>query len=189
MCSYSSFVPFLFSYHGIWFLSTKYKYRLEYSILVAIWIIDNFSIFAAAKKYSTALLGKTIIEKIMKGLYSIGLLLCSNIFMTLAWYSHLKLQSATWFSKLSLPLVILFSWGIALFEYCCQVPANRIGFVENGGPFNLWQLKVIQEAVSLTVFTVFMLIFFKNEPLRVNHLIGFGLLVLAVYFLFKRWLS
>lgn len=144
-------------------------------------------LFLQPLKYaSTPLLGKTIIVKIMKGLYSIGLLLCSNIFMTLAWYSHLKLQSATWFSKLSLPLVILFSWGIALFEYCCQVPANRIGFVENGGPFNLWQLKVIQEAVSLTVFTVFMLIFFKNEPLRVNHLIGFGLLVLAVYFLFKR---
>jgi len=122
----------------------------------------------------------------MKGLYTIILLLCSNVFMTLAWYSHLKLQSVSWFSKLSIPLVILFSWGIALFEYCCQVPANRIGFSGNGGPFNIWQLKVIQEAVSLTVFTVFMLIFFKDQPLRVNHLIGFALLVLAVYFLFKK---
>lgn len=164
------------------------KYRLEwFSWRYGLQI--TFLFLQPLKYASTPLLGKTIIVKIMKGLYSIGLLLCSNIFMTLAWYSHLKLQSASWFSKLSLPLVILFSWGIALFEYCCQVPANRIGFVENGGPFNLWQLKVIQEAVSLTVFTVFMLIFFKNEPLRVNHLIGFGLLVLAVYFLFKRWLS
>ena len=73
-----------------------------------------------------------------------------------------------------------------MFEYCCQVPANRIGFSGNGGPFNIWQLKVIQEAVSLTVFTVFMLVFFKDQPLRVNHLIGFALLVLAVYFLFKK---
>lgn len=138
-----------------------------------------FYTFAAANS-------PTNISRMMKGLYTIILLLCSNVFMTLAWYSHLKLQSVSWFSKLSIPLVILFSWGIALFEYCCQVPANRIGFSGNGGPFNIWQLKVIQEAVSLTVFTVFMLIFFKDQPLRVNHLIGFALLVLAVYFLFKK---
>ncbi|MBR3551703.1 MAG: DMT family protein, partial [Bacteroidales bacterium] len=73
----------------------------------------------------------------MKGVYTFLLLICSNVFMTFAWYSHLKLQSTAWFSKLSLPLVILFSWSIALIEYSFMVPANRIGFIGNGGPFNL----------------------------------------------------
>lgn len=122
----------------------------------------------------------------MKGIYTILLLLCSNVFMTFAWYGNLKLQSFPWFSKLSLPLIVLFSWSIALIEYSFMVPANRIGFIENGGPFNLWQLKVIQEFISLTVFTVFMLIFFKEQAFTVNHLIGFSLLVLAVYFIFKQ---
>ena len=122
----------------------------------------------------------------MKGIYCIGCLIISNIFMTFAWYSHLKLESVSWFSKLSLPLVILFSWGIALLEYSFQVPANRIGYINNGGPFNIWQLKVIQEAISLTVFTVFALIFFKTETFRLNHLIGFALMILAVYFIFKK---
>lgn len=122
----------------------------------------------------------------MKGVYTFLLLICSNVFMTLAWYSHLKLQSTAWFSKLSLPLIILFSWGIALVEYCFMIPANRIGFIDNGGPFNLWQLKVIQEFISLTVFTVFMLIFFKDQSFTMNHFIGFCLLVLAVYFIFKK---
>ena len=122
----------------------------------------------------------------MKGIYTVLLLICSNVFMTFAWYSHLKLQSIPWFSKLSLPLVILFSWSIALIEYSFMVPANRIGFIDNGGPFNLWQLKVIQEFLSLTIFTVFMLIFFKNQHFTVNHLIGFCFLVLAVYFIFKK---
>ena len=90
----------------------------------------------------------------MKGLYTFLLLTCSNVFMTFAWYSHLHLQKTPWFSKLSLPLVVLFSWGIALAEYSFMVPANRIGYIGNGGPFNLWQLKVIQEFVSLTVFTL-----------------------------------
>jgi len=80
----------------------------------------------------------------------------------------------------------LFSWGIALLEYSFQVPANRIGYINNGGPFNIWQLKVIQEAISLTVFTVFALIFFKTETFRLNHLIGFALMILAVYFIFKK---
>lgn len=122
----------------------------------------------------------------MKGIYTVLLLICSNVFMTFAWYSHLKLQSIPWFSKLSLPLVILFSWSIALIEYSFMVPANRIGFIDNGGPFNLWQLKVIQEFLSLTIFTVFMLIFFKDQHFTVNHLIGFCFLVLAVYFIFKK---
>jgi len=106
--------------------------------------------------------------------------------MTFAWYSHLHLQKTAWFGKLSLPMVILFSWGIALFEYCFMVPANRIGYIDNGGPFNLWQLKVIQEFVSLTVFTLITVFVFKSESLRLNHIIGFCLLILAVYFIFKK---
>ena len=91
-----------------------------------------------------------------------------------------------WFSSLGLPAIILLSWGIALFEYTAQVPANRIGFQGNGGPFSLWQLKVIQEVITLTVFTIFTIFVFKSETLRLNHLIGFGFLVLAVYFIFKK---
>ena len=122
----------------------------------------------------------------MKGLYTFLLLTCSNVFMTFAWYSHLHLQKTPWFSKLSLPLVVLFSWGIALAEYSFMVPANRIGYIGNGGPFNLWQLKVIQEFISLTVFTLITIFIFKSETLRLNHVIGFCFLVLAVYFIFKK---
>jgi uncharacterized protein (DUF486 family) len=91
-----------------------------------------------------------------------------------------------WFSSLGIFSIILISWGIAFFEYCFQVPANRIGFREYGGPFNLWQLKVIQEVITLIVFVLFTLIFFKNETFRMNHVIGFCLLILAVYFIFKK---
>lgn len=122
----------------------------------------------------------------MKGFYTIGLLVLSNIFMTVAWYGHLKFKQLPWFSSLGLVGVILVSWGIALFEYSAQVPANKIGFIENGGPFTLWQLKVIQEVITLVVFTAFTLIAFKNETLRINHFIGFFFLVLAVYFIFKK---
>jgi hypothetical protein len=122
----------------------------------------------------------------MKAFYTIGLLVLSNIFMTFAWYGHLKFKQFSWFSNLGLFSIILVSWGIALFEYSAQVPANKIGFVENGGPFSLWQLKVIQEVITLVVFTFFTLIFFKNETLRLSHLIGFGFLILAVYFIFKK---
>ena len=121
-----------------------------------------------------------------RAIFSILLLLLSNTFMTLAWYGHLKFKQMNWSQNLGLLTIILISWGIALLEYCFQVPANRIGFKENGGPFSLWQLKVIQEVISLTVFTVFMIVFFKNETLRLNHLIGFGFLILAVYFIFKK---
>lgn len=121
-----------------------------------------------------------------KALLAIGLLFLSNTFMTFAWYGHLKFKQMNWFSSLGLFSVILISWGIAFFEYCFQVPANRIGFEENGGPFNLWQLKVIQEVITLIVFTLFSVFFFKNEALRLNHLIGFGFLILAVYFIFKK---
>ena len=122
----------------------------------------------------------------MKAITTIGLLILSNIFMTLAWYGHLKFKDLKWFENLGLIAIIFISWGLALFEYFFQVPANKIGFSENGGPFNLWQLKVIQEVITLVVFTAFTLIFFKNETLRLNHLIGFCLLVAAVYFIFKK---
>lgn len=121
----------------------------------------------------------------MKSLLTIGLLVCSNVFMTLAWYGHLKFKDMGWFSTLGLPAIVVISWGIAFFEYCFQVPANRIGYIENGGPFNLWQLKVIQEVITLVVFTLFVTLVFKNETFRLNHLIGFVFLVLAVFFIFK----
>lgn len=121
-----------------------------------------------------------------KGISTILLLILSNTFMTFAWYGHLKFKEFNWFNKLGLIAVIIISWGIAFFEYIFQVPANRIGFSENGGPFSLWQLKVIQEVITLTIFTIFTVTIFKTEPLRLNHLIGFVFLILAVYFIFKK---
>jgi len=122
----------------------------------------------------------------MKGLAAILLLLLSNIFMTLAWYGHLKFKEWKAFEKIGLIGIILISWGLALFEYCFQVPANRIGYKGNGGPFALMELKVIQEVITLVVFMGFSLLVFRNETFRINHLIGFGFLVLAVYFIFKK---
>jgi len=122
----------------------------------------------------------------VKPLYTVGLLVMSNIFMTVAWYGQLKFKEYNWFASLPLVVIILLSWGIALFEYFFQVPANRIGFDGNGGPFNLWQLKIIQEVISLVVFSFFTILVFKNENFRLNHLIGFVFLVLAVYFIFKK---
>lgn len=122
----------------------------------------------------------------MKSALTIILLFISNAFMTLAWYGHLKFAQWKWFSKFGLFAVILISWGIALFEYIFQVPANRIGFKANGGPFNLVQLKVIQEVITLLVFAVFTLLMFKTESLRYNHLLAFVCLILAVYFVFKK---
>lgn len=115
---------------------------------------------------------------------TIVLLVVSNVFMTLAWYGHLKLQQMGISTNWPLYLVILMSWLLAGFEYCFQVPANRIGFVENGGPFSLMQLKVIQEVITLTVFTVFATLCFKGESLHWNHLVSFLFLVGAVYFAF-----
>lgn len=122
---------------------------------------------------------------LMKPLYTILLLIVSNIFMTFAWYGHLKLQEMKISTSWPLILVILFCWGIALLEYMFQVPANRIGFRENGGPFTLVQLKVIQEVISLVVFTVIAMFMFKNEQFQWNHVAAFGCLVLAVYFVFR----
>lgn len=122
----------------------------------------------------------------MKALLTIALLILSNTFMTLAWYGHLKFAEWKWFSKLGLVSIIFISWGIALFEYCFQVPANKIGFDGNGGPFSLVQLKVIQEVITLVIFMIFSLIAFKTETFRLNHLIGSIFLILAVYFFFKK---
>lgn len=122
----------------------------------------------------------------MKAITTILLLLLSNTFMTLAWYGHLKFNQMKSFSQLSVVAIIFISWGIALLEYCFQVPANRIGFKNYGGPFSLIELKVIQEVITLVVFSVFTLLVFKTETFRLNHIIGFALLVLAVYFIFKK---
>ena len=121
-----------------------------------------------------------------KAVLTILLLVCSNAFMTMAWYGHLKFAQYSWFSKLGLWAVVLISWGIALFEYCFQVPANRLGYRDHGGPFSLVELKVLQEVITLVVFMCFTFLFFKNEQFRLNHLIGFCFLVLAVYFKFKK---
>ena len=105
------------------------------------------------------------------------LLVCSNVFMTFAWYAHLKeLAARPWY------VAAIVSWGIALFEYLLQVPANRIGYTV----FSLGQLKVMQEVITLSVFTIFTIVFFKEESFRMNHLIGFIFLILAVYFIFKK---
>ncbi len=122
----------------------------------------------------------------MKVFYTVSLLIVSNIFMTFAWYGHLKLQESKIISNWPLYAVVLFSWAIALLEYSFQVPANRIGFRENGGPFTLMQLKVIQEVITLIVFTVFSTLLFKGESLHWNHLAAFVCLVLAVYFVFMK---
>ena len=101
-------------------------------------------------------------------------------------YGHLKLQEMKVINNWPLYGVILLSWGIALFEYCCQVPANRLGFRENGGPFSLMQLKVIQEVITLIIFTLFSVVVFKGGSLHWNHIAAFGCLVLAVYFVFMK---
>ena len=123
----------------------------------------------------------------MKGLYCVLLLTLSNIFMTLAWYGHLQIKQYPMLARLSLFGIIILSWGLAFFEYIFQVPANRAGSRETGGPFSLFELKMIQEAVSLTVFTVITVYFFKTDKLAWNHIVGFVFLVVAVFFIFKKW--
>lgn len=117
----------------------------------------------------------------MKIIATIGLLIIANVFMTVAWYGHLRSQGSS-----PLIAVIIMSWAIALLEYCFQVPANRIGFVGNGGPFSLFQLKIIQEVLSLAVFTIFAVTVFRTETFRLNHAISFLLIILAVFFAFKK---
>ena len=117
---------------------------------------------------------------------TILLLVVSNVFMTFAWYGHLKLQTAGISTDWPLWLVIVFSWAIALFEYSFMIPANRIGFIGNGGPMTLMQLKVTQEAITLIVFTVITIFVFGGETLRWNHIAAFVLLVGAVYLAFLK---
>ncbi len=107
---------------------------------------------------------------------TIILLTISNIFMTFAWYGHLKYREAP------LLQVIVISWGIAFFEYCFQVPANRIGSYE----FSAAQLKTIQEVITLSVFSVFSVLYLK-EPIKWNYIAGFAMIVLAVFVIFKKW--
>jgi uncharacterized protein (DUF486 family) len=115
-----------------------------------------------------------------KSLQTILLLIASNTFMTIAWYGHLK------FKNVGMIVAVLISWGIALVEYSLMVPANKIGSNLNDGPFNMFQLKIIQEVVSITVFIAFTLLFFKTDTLRWNHIIGFFFLIIAVFFFFKK---
>jgi uncharacterized protein len=122
----------------------------------------------------------------MKAVLTVLLLILSNTFMTFAWYGHLKFKEMKGFENLGLFIVILISWGLALFEYIFQVPANKMGYKENGGPFTLLQLKIIQEVITLSIFLIFTLIFFKGEHIKWNHLVAFCCMILAVYFMFKK---
>ena len=116
----------------------------------------------------------------MKGFYTILLLILSNSFMTLAWYGHLKFSEWKWFSKLGLIAIILLSWGIALFEYCFQVPANRLGHQI----YTLPQLKIMQEVITMCVFAAFTF-FVMKEKLTLNYLWASLCMVGAVFFIFK----
>src|SRR5688500_15593271 len=122
----------------------------------------------------------------MKGIYTIILLVISNLFMTFAWYGHLYIKKTSWLQAAGLFGLILFSWGLAFFEYVFQVPANRIGFEKNGGPFNLFQLKIIQEVITLVVFSVCAIYIFKTDTLKWNYVAGFICMVLAVFFIFRK---
>jgi uncharacterized protein (DUF486 family) len=122
----------------------------------------------------------------MRGIASVFLLIISNFFMTFAWYGHLQFRKWNIFQSAGLVSIILISWLIALFEYIFQVPGNRLGYENNGGPFSLFQLKIIQEVITLTVFTLCSIFIFKTDKFQVNYLISFILMILAVYFVFKK---
>ena len=115
---------------------------------------------------------------------TIILLVISNVFMTFAWYGHLKLQQSGVGTNWPLYVVILLSWGVALIEYFFMIPANHMGFKGNGGPFTLMQLKVLQEAITLVVFTIIAMFMFQGEHLRWNHVVAFLFLIAAVYLVF-----
>jgi uncharacterized protein (DUF486 family) len=122
----------------------------------------------------------------MKSIATIGLLIITNIFVFMAWYGPLKFKELKWMENKGMFTTILVTWAIAFFICLFQLPANKLGYSGNNGPFSLIQLKLIQEVISLIVFVVFTLIFFKNEVFRWNHAIGAIFLVLAVYFMFKK---
>jgi len=154
--------------------------------VISFYIVNLAKLKFCASNYKFNITFAAINEISMKAIWTILLLIASNVFMTFAWYGHLKLQEMKISSSWPLILVILFSWGVAFFEYCAQVPANRIGFVENGGPFNLMQLKIIQEVISLTVFTVLVTVMFKGQTLQWNHFAAFFCLIMAVFFVFLK---
>lgn len=120
-----------------------------------------------------------------RSIVTILLLLVSNTFMTLAWYGHLKFKELGWFKDSGWFIIVLVSWALAFFEYCFQVPANRMGFKENGGQFSLMQLKVIQEVITLVVFIIFSRLAFSSEQITSNQLIACALLIVAVFFAFR----
>lgn len=121
-----------------------------------------------------------------RNLITILLLIASNTFMTIAWYGHLRFKDVDFLKNAGLFTTILISWGIAFLEYCLMVPANKIGSSINDGPFNMWQLKLIQEVISISVFVIFTLLIFKTDTFKWNHLVGFVFLLGAVYFFFKK---
>jgi uncharacterized protein len=123
---------------------------------------------------------------ISRPLVTILLLIASNTFMTIAWYGHLRFKDIPFLKNTGLVSTILISWGIALLEYSLMVPANKIGSATNGGPFTMWQLKLIQEVISISVFVIFTLVFFKTDELKWNHIVGFLFLLGAVYFFFRK---
>jgi uncharacterized protein len=138
-------------------------------------MFKNFHITKIYREYMESIAFKTIL-----------FLVISNLFMTVAWYGHLKFKEMHGFENLGLFAIIFISWGLAFFEYCFMIPANRMGFIDNGGPYTLVELKVMQEVITLVVFTFFTIIFFKDQKFTTNDFIGFGFLVLAVYFIFKK---
>ena len=121
-----------------------------------------------------------------RGFFTVGLLIVSNTFMTIAWYGHLRFGQMEGFKKLGLFAIIVISWGIAFFEYCTQVPANRLGFNENGGPFSMIQLKVIQEVISLVIFSLISTLLLRGGAIQWNHFLAFLFLVLAVFLVFLK---
>lgn len=122
----------------------------------------------------------------MRGFLTVILLVISNVFMTFAWYGNLKLQELKISTDWPLILIILASWGLALVEYFFMIPANRIGSDITGGPYSLVQLKVMQEAISLVVFSLIVTFCFKSQTFHWNHLVSFVLLVAAVFFAFMK---
>ena len=130
----------------------------------------------AALRYLAANAMRYAMPQIPVQVLTIGLLIASNVFMTFAWYGHLKYNTA------ALPTVVLVSWGIAFFEYCLMVPANRYGH----GAFNAAELKTIQEVITLSVFAVFSWLYLK-EPLTWNQAVGYGLIALGAFFIFHTW--
>lgn len=122
----------------------------------------------------------------MRAFFTVIFLLISNTFMTLAWYGHLRFKDMEWGKNLGLFAIIAISWGVALFEYIFQVPANKFGFKGNGGPFSLMQLKIMQEAISISVFLIFSIVFFRSEKMAWNHMVAFALIILAVFFAFIK---